>query len=122
MEDQRIVRRAVLAFFGGGCFVFLLVCCYRPVLFEDGQFAYRDAAAFYYPLYLRVQQGVALAAGRSGTPSRTAREPLLGNPMAWTPWGRDRSPAAAGAAAGRGRARAWSSRRRYSAATPKQPS
>jgi hypothetical protein len=87
MEEQRIVRRAVLAFFGGGCFLFLLVCCYRPVLFEDGQFAYRDAAAFYYPLYLRVQQEWRAGRWPLWDPGQNGGEPLLGNPMAWTLWG-----------------------------------
>jgi hypothetical protein len=82
MEEQRIVRRAVLAFFGGGCFLFLLVCCYRPVLFEDGQFAYRDAAAFYYPLYLRVQQEWRAGRWPLWDPGQNGGEPLLGNPMA----------------------------------------
>jgi len=64
------MRRAILPLLGLGCFLALLLICYRPVLFEDGQYAYRDAGGHFYPLYLRVQQE--WAAGRSGNPVRTA--------------------------------------------------
>src|SRR5438874_1054214 len=47
---------------GLGCVGALLIACYGAVLVRDQQFAYRDAAHFYYPLYLRVQQE--WAAGR----------------------------------------------------------
>ena len=43
---------------GLGCtlVLVLVLACFWPVLFRDGQFAHFDAAFFYYPLYLRVQQ------------------------------------------------------------------
>src|SRR5262249_31781053 len=50
------MSRAALPLFGLGSFLALLLVCYRPVLFEDGQFAMGVSTYFYYPLYLRVQQ------------------------------------------------------------------
>src|SRR5262245_14484258 len=64
------------------CPVFLVLACFGPVLFRGRQFAYRDIANFYEPLYLRVQQE--WSAGR--LPLWMAEEnsgmPLLGNPTA----------------------------------------
>lgn len=64
------------------CFVVLFLACFFPVLFQDRQFGFRDAAHFYYPLYQRVQQE--WEAGR--TPlweiEENAGMPLLGNPTA----------------------------------------
>ncbi len=76
------MRRAVLPVLGLGCFLVLLLVCYRQVLFEDGQFAYRDAATFYYPLYLRVQQEWRAGRWPLWDPGQNGGEPLLGNPMA----------------------------------------
>jgi hypothetical protein len=76
------MRRAVLPSLGLGCFVGLLFIFYRPVLFEDGQFAYRDAGAFYYPLYLRVQEDWGAGRWPLWNPGQNGGEPLLGNPMA----------------------------------------
>ena len=50
------MRRVVVPLVGLGCFLGLLLAVYRPVLFEDRQFAWDNASYFYYPLYLRVQQ------------------------------------------------------------------
>jgi hypothetical protein len=50
------MRRAVLTLLGPGCAFALLLVCYQDVLFKSGQFSFRDAGGFYYPLYLRVQQ------------------------------------------------------------------
>ncbi len=76
------MRRAVLPLFGLGCFLGLLLVLYRPVLFEDGQFAFRDAGFFYYPLYLRVQQEWNAGRWPLWNPGQNGGEPLLGNPMA----------------------------------------
>ena len=49
------MRRAALPLFGLGCFLALLLICYRSVLFEGGQFASANAS-YFYPLDLRVRQ------------------------------------------------------------------
>jgi len=77
-----MMRRSVLLFLGLGCFLVLLLVCYRPVLFEDGQFAYRDAAHFFYPLHLRVQQEWAAGRWPLWDSGQNGGAPLLGNPMA----------------------------------------
>ena len=71
-----------VALVGLGCFLALLLVLYRSVLFEDGQFAYRDAADFYYPLYLRVQQEWDAGRWPLWDPGQNGGMPLLGNPMA----------------------------------------
>ena len=61
----------------------LTFACYRSAIFRGEQFAYRDAAHFYYPLYERVQNE-----WRAGhypplwEPEENAGMPLLGNPTA----------------------------------------
>jgi hypothetical protein len=60
----------------------LLLICFRAVLFHDEQFAYRDAAHFYYPLYLRVQQEWDAGRWPLWDPGQNAGMPLLGMPMA----------------------------------------
>ncbi len=47
--------RAVVPLLGLGGFLALLLVCYRPVLFNDAQFASANAS-YFYPLDLRVQQ------------------------------------------------------------------
>jgi hypothetical protein len=49
------MRRAILPLLGLVCAPALFLSCYRKVAFAGEQFASRDAAHFYYPLYLRVQ-------------------------------------------------------------------
>ncbi len=72
-----------LAFLAGpACLVGLLIACYGSVLFRDHLFAYRDAAHFYYPLYLRVQQEWAAGRIPLWEPEENAGMPLLGNPTA----------------------------------------
>ena len=46
----------LLCLLGPACALLLLLACFSSVLFRGEQFAYRDAATVYYPLYLRVQQ------------------------------------------------------------------
>lgn len=76
------MRRAVLPSLGLGCFLGLLFIFYRPVLFEDGQFVYRDVGAFHYPLHLRVQEDWGTGRWPLWNPGQNGGEPLLGNPMA----------------------------------------
>jgi hypothetical protein len=76
------MRRAAWLLVGPGCFLGLLLVFYRPVLFEGGQFAYRDSGSFYYPLYLRVQQEWSAGRWPLWNPGQNGGEPLLGNPMA----------------------------------------
>jgi Bacterial membrane protein YfhO len=73
--------RAGLPLMGLGCFLGLLLVVFRPVLFEDGQFAFRDAACFYYPLYMRVQQEWDAGRWPLWDPWQSAGIPLLGNAM-----------------------------------------
>jgi hypothetical protein len=66
---------------GSLCALILLVYCFRAVLFGGEQFAYRDAAHFYYPLYLRIQQEWAAGRWPLWDPWQNAGTPLLGMPM-----------------------------------------
>jgi hypothetical protein len=60
----------------------LLLACFGSVLLRDGQFGFRDAGHYYYPLHLRVQQE--WEAGRWPLWAQEANggTPLLGNPTA----------------------------------------
>jgi hypothetical protein len=62
--------------------VFLTLACFAPVLFRGRQFAYRDSASFYYPLYLRVQQEWDAGRLPLWMPEENGGMPLLGNPTA----------------------------------------
>src|SRR4051812_33621222 len=62
----------------------LLLACFHTVLFAGEQFAYRDAAHFYYPLYQRVQQEWHAGRWPLWDPWQNAGMPLLGMPMAAT--------------------------------------
>ncbi|GIW87515.1 MAG: hypothetical protein KatS3mg108_1839 [Isosphaeraceae bacterium] len=55
---------------------------YSPVLLSDRQFAYRDAAHYYYPLYQRVEQEWNAGRLPLWSPEENAGMPLLGNPTA----------------------------------------
>ena len=74
--------RRLIPWFGPLCALGLLLFCYRSVLFFGGQFGFRDAAHYYYPLYQKVQ--AEWKAGRIPLwdPSENAGMPLLGNPTA----------------------------------------
>ncbi len=65
-----------------GCALALLLVCFRAALFGDEQFAFRDAAHFYYPLYLRVQQEWQSGRWPLWDPGQNGGQPLLGSPMA----------------------------------------
>src|SRR4051794_21453727 len=72
-----LLRRAVLPLLGPGCALALLLVVYRPVLFLGEQFAFRDAAHYYYPLYLRVQQEWQSGRWPLWDPWQNAGQPLL---------------------------------------------
>lgn len=67
---------------GLGCLGGLLIACYGSLLFQDHLPAYRDAAHFYYPLYLRVQQEWEAGRIPLWEPEENSGMPLLGNPTA----------------------------------------
>lgn len=76
------MRRALLPLLGLGCGLVLLLFVYRAVLLQGEQFAFRDAAHFYYPLYLRVQQEWSAGRWPLWDPGQNGGQPLLGSPMA----------------------------------------
>ena len=78
MEESRLTTRVL----GLICFTFLVVACYGGAFFGGGQFAFRDAAHFYYPHYYRVQQEWAAGHLPLWEPRENSGMPLLGNPMA----------------------------------------
>ena len=65
-----------------GCLAALVFCCFGGVLLRGQQFAYRDAAHFYYPLYQRVQQEWRAGRIPLWEMEENAGMPLLGNPAA----------------------------------------
>jgi hypothetical protein len=71
-----------LALLGPACALLLLLACFSAVLFRGEQFAYRDAATVYYPLYLRVQQEWDAGRWPLWDPGQNAGVPLLGMPRA----------------------------------------
>lgn len=76
------MRRIAFALLGPACGLSLLLACFHAVLFGGEQFAYRDAAHFYYPLYLRVQQEWDAGRWPLWDPWQNGGAPLLGLPMA----------------------------------------
>jgi hypothetical protein len=60
----------------------LIFACYGDALFRGRQFAYRDAAHFYYPLYERVQAEWNAGRWPLWEPEENGGMPLLGNPTA----------------------------------------
>lgn len=76
------MRRIALPMVGLGCLLALVAGCFGEALWQGGQFAYRDAAHFYYPLYLRVQQEWSAGRIPLWDPGENGGMPLLGNPTA----------------------------------------
>src|SRR3982751_4726146 len=74
--------RVVLPAVTFGCLAVLLLACFGPVLLRDRQFAYRDSAHYYYPLYQRVQQEWDAGRWPLWEPEENGGTPLLGNPTA----------------------------------------
>ncbi len=60
----------------------LTLLFYRSALFQGGQFAYRDAGHFYYPLYQKVEQEWDSGRWPLWSLEENAGMPLLGNPTA----------------------------------------
>ncbi|MDR3633289.1 MAG: hypothetical protein P4L84_05585 [Isosphaeraceae bacterium] len=65
-----------------GCLGALVLACYGPALLAGRQFAYRDAAHYYYPLYERVQAEWEKGRWPLWEPEENGGMPLLGNPTA----------------------------------------
>ncbi|AMV39185.1 YfhO family protein [Planctomyces sp. SH-PL62] len=65
-----------------GCLAALLLACFHRVLLDGHQFAYRDAAHFYYPLYERVQREWDAGRWPLWEPEENSGMPLMGNPTA----------------------------------------
>jgi len=65
-----------------GCLAALVFSCFGGVLLRGQQFAYRDAAHFYYPLYQRVQQEWRAGRVPLWEMEENAGMPLMGNPAA----------------------------------------
>jgi hypothetical protein len=72
----------LVSLLGPVCALVLLLYCFRAVLFGGAQFAYRDAAHFYYPLYRHVQNEWNAGRWPLWDPAQNAGVPLLGMPMA----------------------------------------
>lgn len=64
------------------CLAALLLACFHRVFLEDHQFAYRDAAHYYYPLYERVQHEWSEGRWPLWEVEENAGMPLMGNPTA----------------------------------------
>ncbi|MGD0040252.1 MAG: hypothetical protein ABSE84_07550, partial [Isosphaeraceae bacterium] len=65
-----------------GCFCGLFLLCFGAALWGGGQFGYRDAGHFYYPLYQRVQAEWQQGRWPLWEPEENSGIPLLGNPTA----------------------------------------
>ncbi len=75
------MRRVVWSLLGPACALVLLLVVYRTVLFGGEQFAFRDAAHFYYPLYLRIQQEWQAGRWPLWDQWQNGGQPLLGSPV-----------------------------------------
>src|SRR5271157_336923 len=64
------------------CFCGLFLLCFGAALWGGGQFGYRDAGHFYYPLYKRVQTEWEQGRWPLWEPEENSGMPLLGNPTA----------------------------------------
>jgi hypothetical protein len=64
------------------CFAILFLICYQSALLGGGQFAFRDAGHFYYPLHQRIQQEWNQGRWPLWEPEENGGAPLLGNPTA----------------------------------------
>jgi hypothetical protein len=80
-EAENTLMHRLVHLLGPLCALTLLLVCFHAVLFHGEQFAYRDAAHFYYPLYLRIQQEWIAGRWPLWDPGQNAGVPLLGIPM-----------------------------------------
>ena len=76
------MRRLIIPLLILGCLAGLFVACYGRAIFRGEQFAYRDAAHYYYPLYQRVQAEWDAGRWPLWEPEENSGMPLLGNPTA----------------------------------------
>ena len=76
------MRRSIIPLLILGCPAGLVVTCYGRAIFQGEQFAYRDAAHYYYPLYQRVQAEWEAGRWPLWEPEENSGMPLLGNPTA----------------------------------------
>jgi hypothetical protein len=83
VRESSMKRQQVLTFFLiVGCFAVPFLASFGEALFHDGQFGYRDAGHFYYPLYQRVQAEWDAKRWPLWEPEENSGMPLLGNPTA----------------------------------------
>ncbi len=80
--ESSLIRRLFSLSLVLGCLAVPLLVHFFPVLFQDQQFAFRDAGNYYYPLVQRVQQEWDAGRLPLWTPEASAGMPLLGNPTA----------------------------------------
>jgi hypothetical protein len=67
---------------GLACLAALVFACFGGVLCREQQFAFRDVAHFYYPLYSRIQEQWQSGHLPLWEPGENGGTPLLGSPMA----------------------------------------
>ncbi len=82
LESDCSTMRLVPLLIGLACLIGLLLACFGSTLFLGEQFAYRDAAHFYYPLYQVIQQEWEAGRVPLWDPWENGGMPLLGNPTA----------------------------------------
>jgi len=76
------MRNALLIIVISACFGALFLSCFAPVFLLDRQFGYRDAAHYFYPLNMRVQDEWNHGRWPLWEREENAGVPLLGNPTA----------------------------------------
>src|SRR4051812_20260431 len=82
VREISVVRRLLIPIAILGCLAALVFACYGAALVRGEQFAYRDAAHYYYPLYQRVQAEWDAGRWPLWEPGENGGMPLLGNPTA----------------------------------------
>lgn len=76
------MRRFGFPLLVAGCLLAMLLSCFGDALFRNKQFAYRDAAHFYYPLYELVEREWNEGRWPLWEVEENGGMPLLGNPTA----------------------------------------
>src|SRR5512143_412881 len=82
--ESKLMKREswLILLVASGCTTALFLLCFGAALFRGGQFGYRDAGHFYYPLYKRVQTEWEQGRWPLWEPEENSGMPLLGNPAA----------------------------------------
>jgi Bacterial membrane protein YfhO len=75
------VKDLTMVTMAGGCLIALVLTLFGQVVFEDRQFAFRDASQWYYPLYLRIQEDWTAGRWPLWMNEANGGMPLLGNPI-----------------------------------------